>query len=80
VRYGGQFQHLESARTRLAIIVPISLALIFALLYFTYGSIIDSVRVFTGVPFAAVGGIIALWLRDMPFSISAGLGFIALSA
>jgi cobalt-zinc-cadmium resistance protein CzcA len=79
VRYGGQFEHLESARTRLAIIVPISLALIFALLYFTYGSVVDSLRVFTGVPFAAVGGVIALWVRDMPFSISAGVGFIALS-
>jgi len=79
VRFGGQFEHLESARTRLALIVPISLALIFALLHFTYGSVIDSVRVFTGVPFAAIGGVIALWLRDMPFSISAGVGFIALS-
>jgi cobalt-zinc-cadmium resistance protein CzcA len=79
VRYGGQFEHLESARTRLAIIVPVSLALIFVLLYFTYGSVIDAVRVFTGVPFAAVGGVIALWARDMPFSISAGVGFIALS-
>jgi cobalt-zinc-cadmium resistance protein CzcA len=79
VRYGGQFEQIESARTRLAIIVPVSLALILVLLYFTYGSIADSVRVFTGVPFAAVGGVVALWLRDMPFSISAGVGFIALS-
>ncbi|MHB8797799.1 MAG: efflux RND transporter permease subunit [Thermoanaerobaculia bacterium] len=79
IRFGGQFEHLESARTRLMIIVPVSLALIFALLYFTYRRVLDAVRVFTGVPFAAVGGIIALWLRDMPFSISAGVGFIALS-
>jgi cobalt-zinc-cadmium resistance protein CzcA len=79
VRYGGQFEHLESARTRLLIIVPVSLALIFTLLYFTYGRVLDALRVFTGVPFAAVGGILALWLRDMPFSISAGVGFIALS-
>jgi len=79
VRYGGQFEHLESARARLAVIVPVSLALVFALLYFTYGSLVDSVRVFTGVPFAAAGGVVALWVRDMPFSISAGVGFIALS-
>lgn len=79
VRFGGQFEHLESARTRLMIIVPISLALIFALLFLTYGRVLDALRVFTGVPFAAVGGVIALWLRDMPFSISAGVGFIALS-
>ncbi len=79
VRFGGQFEHLESAQTRLFVIVPLSLALIFSLLYLTYGSVLDAVRVFTGVPFAAVGGIVALWLRDMPFSISAAVGFIALS-
>ncbi|MBI4510846.1 MAG: efflux RND transporter permease subunit [Deltaproteobacteria bacterium] len=79
VRFGGQFEHLQSARTRLMVIVPISLALIFTLLFFTYRRVLDAVRVFTGVPFAAVGGIMALWLRDMPFSISAGVGFIALS-
>ena len=61
------------------IVVPIALALIFMLLYFTYHNFVDAARVFTGVPFAWVGGIIALWLRDMPFSISAGIGFIALS-
>ncbi|MBE7448964.1 MAG: efflux RND transporter permease subunit [Kofleriaceae bacterium] len=79
LRYGGQFEHLEAAKTRLMIVVPIALALILLLLYFTYGRIVDTVRVFTGVPFAAVGGIAALWLRDMPFSISAGVGFVALS-
>ncbi len=79
VRFGGQFEHLESARTRLMVIVPISLALIFALLYFTYRNVRDALRVFTGVPFAAVGGVVALWLSDLPFSISAGVGFIALS-
>ena len=79
VRWGGQFEHLESARTRLMIIVPVSLALIFFLLFLTYGSALDAVRVFSGVPFAAVGGVCALWLRDLPFSISAGVGFIALS-
>lgn len=79
VRFGGQFEHLESARARLLVVVPTALALIFMLLYFTYGRLIDAARVFTGVPFAAVGGIAALWLRDMPFSISAGVGFVALS-
>jgi cobalt-zinc-cadmium resistance protein CzcA len=79
VRYGGQFEHLERAQTRLLIVVPIALALIFVLLYFTYGRVIDALRVFTGVPFAAVGGIVALWLRGIPFSIAAGVGFIALS-
>ena len=78
-RFGGQFEHLERARTRLLIVVPVALALIFMLLFFTYGRALDAVRVFTGVPFAAVGGIIALWLRGMPFSISAGVGFVALS-
>lgn len=79
VRFGGQFEHLEQAQERLLIVVPIALALIFALLYFTYGRVLDAVRVFTGVPFAAIGGIFALWLRDIPFSISAGVGFVALS-
>ncbi|MEQ9503472.1 MAG: CusA/CzcA family heavy metal efflux RND transporter [Deltaproteobacteria bacterium] len=79
VRYGGQFEHLERARTRLAIVVPIALVLVFVLLYFTYGRISDTLRVFTGVPFAAVGGVAALWLRDLPFSISAAVGFVALS-
>ncbi len=79
IEYGGQFEHLERARTRLLIVVPIALTLIFALLYFTYHNLIDTLRVFCGIPFAWVGGIFALWLRDMPFSISAGVGFIALS-
>ena len=79
VRYGGQFENLERAQTRLLIVVPIALALIFVLLYFTYGRIVDALRVFTGVPFAAIGGIAALWLRDIPFSIAAGVGFVALS-
>ncbi len=79
VRYGGQFEHLQRARKRLAVVVPIALALIFTLLYLTFGSPRDALLVFTGVPFAAVGGVAALWLRDMPFSISAGVGFIAVS-
>ena len=59
--------------------VPVALVLIFALLYMTYQNVVDASRVFTGVPFAWVGGVFALWLRDMPFSISAGIGFIAVS-
>ncbi len=78
-RIGGQFEHLEQARQRLLIVVPLALALVFVLLYFTYDRVLDAVRVFTGVPFAAVGGVVALWLRGMPFSISAAVGFIALS-
>ena len=79
VQYGGQFEQLERARTRLMVVVPLALLLIFGLLYATYGTVVDTLRVFSGVPFAWVGGIFALWLRDMPFSISAGIGFIALS-
>lgn len=79
VEWGGQFENLLRAQRRLIIIVPVALLLIFGLLYMTYGNIIDSPRVFTGVPFAWIGGIFALWLRDMPFSNSAAVGFIALS-
>ncbi|MCK6545519.1 CusA/CzcA family heavy metal efflux RND transporter [Myxococcota bacterium] len=79
VRFGGQFEHLERARLRLMIVVPIALASIFVLLLFTYRRWQDAARVFLGVPFAAVGGIAALWLRDMPFTISAGIGFVVLS-
>jgi len=79
VTWGGQFENLDRARRRLLIVVPVSLALIFALLYVTYRRVLDSIRVFTGVPFAAVGGILALWICGMPFSISAGVGFVALS-
>jgi cobalt-zinc-cadmium resistance protein CzcA len=79
IRFGGQFEHLEGAKQRLMVVVPIALASILLLLYFTYGRVRDSLRVFTGVPFAAIGGIAALWLRGMPFSISAGVGFVALS-
>jgi cobalt-zinc-cadmium resistance protein CzcA len=79
VRFGGQFEHLEEANTRLTIVVPLALALIMVMLYFTYGRIRDAARVFIGVPAAAIGGIAALWLRDLPFSVSAGVGFVALS-
>jgi cobalt-zinc-cadmium resistance protein CzcA len=76
---GGQFEHLERARIRLAIVVPIALLLIFGLLYWTYNSARDAILIFSGVPLAALGGVISLALRGMPFSISAGVGFIALS-
>ena len=79
ITYGGQFEQLQRASLRLMIVVPLALVMIFLLLYATYGNVMDTFRVFTGVPFAWVGGIVALWLRDMPFSISAGVGFIALS-
>ena len=79
LEWGGQFENYERARNRLLIVIPVAIAMIFTLLFFTYHNIIDSLRVFTGVPFGWVGGIIALWLRDMPFSISAAIGFIALS-
>jgi cobalt-zinc-cadmium resistance protein CzcA len=78
VRFGGQFENLERARARLFVVVPVALALVLLLLYFTYGSVLDALRVFTGVPLAAVGGVLALWVRDLPFSISAGVGFVAL--
>jgi cobalt-zinc-cadmium resistance protein CzcA len=77
--FGGQFEHLQRARTRLLFVVPLAAVLIFGLLYATYQNVVDALRVFTGVPFGWVGGIFALWLRDMPFSISAAIGFIALS-
>ncbi len=79
VRFGGQFENLERARKRLAIVVPIALALVFILLYVTYGRVVDSLRVFLGVPFAVVGGVAALAIRGMPFSVSAAVGFVALS-
>lgn len=76
--FGGQFENLIEANKRLAIAVPMALGLIFILLYFTFKSIKQSLMIFTAIPLSAIGGIIALWLRDMPFSISAGVGFIAL--
>ncbi|WP_318640319.1 CusA/CzcA family heavy metal efflux RND transporter [Flavobacterium ardleyense] len=76
--FGGQFENLIEANKRLAIAVPMALGLIFILLYFTFKSVKQSLMIFTAIPLSAIGGIIALWLRDMPFSISAGVGFIAL--
>jgi cobalt-zinc-cadmium resistance protein CzcA len=79
VEYGGTFEQLESARNRLSLVVPVTLALIFGALLMVFGSFRDAIVIFTGVPLALTGGILALWLRDMPLSISAGVGFIALS-
>jgi len=78
VTWGGQFKNLQEASGRLMIAVPIALFLIFALLYMTFNSLKPALLIFLNVPMAATGGILALWLRDMPFSISAGVGFIAL--
>ncbi|MEW6746988.1 MAG: CusA/CzcA family heavy metal efflux RND transporter [Planctomycetota bacterium] len=77
--WGGQFENLIGARQRLTIVVPLALGLIFILLFATFGSLRQALLVFTGVPLALTGGVMALWLRDIPFSISAGVGFIALS-
>jgi len=79
LEFGGMFENLESATKRLQLVVPIALLLIFGLLFISLGSIRDSLMVFTGVPLALTGGIAALALRDIPLSISAGVGFIALS-
>ena len=78
ITYGGQFENLVEARQRLSIAVPVALLLIFILLYFTFGSIKQGILIFTAIPLSAIGGVFALWLRGMPFSISAGVGFIAL--
>ena len=77
--WGGQFESLERARARLMLVVPVSLLLIFIILFTTFNSMRDSLIIFSGVPFALTGGVIALLLRGIPFSISAGVGFIALS-
>ena len=77
--YGGTFEQLESASKRLALVVPVTLAIIIGLLVMAFGSLKDSLIIFTGVPLALTGGVLALWLRGLPLSISAGVGFIALS-
>jgi cobalt-zinc-cadmium resistance protein CzcA len=77
--FGGTFENLKEARARLAIVVPTALALILMLIFFAFGSLRQTFLVATGIPLALTGGIIALWLRDMPFSITAAVGFIALS-
>jgi cobalt-zinc-cadmium resistance protein CzcA len=78
LEWGGQFENLEAAARRLAVVVPLALGLIFAMLYFTFGSAGPAALIFLNVPFAAVGGVFALALRGLPFSISAGVGFVAL--
>lgn len=78
ITYGGQFKNLEEANKRLSVAVPVALALILLLLYFTFGSVKYSLLIFTAIPMSAIGGVFALWFRGMPFSISAGVGFIAL--
>ena len=79
VEFGGQFKNLQEARTRLAVVVPSALALIFVLIFFAFGSLRQAGFVYSGIPLAATGGILALWLRGMPFSIPVAVGFIALS-
>lgn len=76
--YGGQFENLKAANARLSVALPIALALIFILLYFTFGSLSQAALIFTAIPLSAIGGVWALQLRGLPFSISAGIGFIAL--
>ncbi|HLP73792.1 MAG TPA: CusA/CzcA family heavy metal efflux RND transporter [Bacteroidales bacterium] len=78
VAYGGQFKNLEAAQRRLSIAVPVALLLIFVLLYFAFNSVKQSLLIFSAVPMSAIGGVFALWIRGMNFSISAGVGFIAL--
>ena len=77
--WGGQFEQLQSATARLQLVVPLALGLVFILLFAMFGNVKDGLLVFSGIPFALTGGIIALWLRDIPLSISAAVGFIALS-
>ena len=77
--WGGQFEQLLSAAKRLQVVVPVCLLLIFLLLFLTFGNVKDALLVFSGVPLALTGGVLSLWLRDIPLSISAGVGFIALS-
>ena len=78
VTYGGQFQNLAAAKERLSVALPVALLLIFIMLYFTFSSVTQSLLIFSAVPMSAIGGVFALWARDMNFSISAGVGFIAL--
>jgi heavy metal efflux system protein len=79
VQFGGQFENLQQARARLAIVVPTALALIFVLIFLAFGSLRQAALVYSGIPLAVTGGVVALWVRGMPFSITAAVGFIALS-
>src|SRR5437868_9029007 len=77
--FGGADKNLVQARARLAIVVPAALTLIFVLIFLAFGSLRQALLVYTGIPLAITGGVLSLWLRGMPFSISAAVGFIALS-
>jgi len=79
IEFGGQYKNLQEARARLVIVVPAALALIFILIFLAFGSLRQALLVYTGIPLAMTGGVLALWLRGMPFSITAAVGFIALS-
>jgi cobalt-zinc-cadmium resistance protein CzcA len=79
IEWGGQFENMERANRKLAFVLPLALGLILMLLYFSLKSLRDVLIVATGIPLGAVGGVLALWLRDMPFTVSAGVGFVALS-
>jgi len=78
IEYGGQFENLQNASNRLLIAVPVALLLIFIFLHFAFQSLKDAIMIFTAIPLATVGGVVLLWIRGMPFSVSAGVGFIAL--
>lgn len=78
IRYGGAFENLERARERLQVVVPLALVLIFILAFFALGSFRQTLMIYMAIPMAAIGGVFSLWIRDMPFSISAGVGFIVL--
>ena len=79
LEFGGQFQNLQEARTRLLVVVPAALILIFLLIFMAFGSLRQAFLIYTGIPLAVTGGVLALWARGMPFSITAAVGFIALS-
>ena len=78
IEWGGQFEHLQRSKLRFAIVVPVTLALVFFLLYFSLRSMRDVLLIYSTIPFAVIGGVFALWFRGMPFSVSAAIGFIAL--
>lgn len=78
IEWGGQFENLERAHTRLALVVPLTMALVFVLLYLSLRNFKDVMLIYLGIPFALVGGVLSLWVRDIPFSVSAAIGFIAL--
>jgi len=79
IEWGGQFEHLQRSKLRFAVVVPITLALVFLLLYLSLKSLRDVLLIYTAIPFAVIGGVFSLWIRGMPFGVSAAIGFIALS-